>query len=134
MMKRSIHKRRVGAIIGGLMASLLIASSAMAHECINASKKDQASGAQIVFGPNDQILYATPGLTNRLARGIVDLASGEGFHGIAGFDFDGDGTVDASTWFGVGPEGEIPLVAQLRGPACRGLTNIGVYFEQCVGA
>jgi hypothetical protein len=41
---------------------------------------------------------------------------------------------DASTWIGVGPEGEIPLEAQFRGPACRGLTNIGIYFEQCVGA
>jgi hypothetical protein len=43
---------------------------------------------------------------------------------------DGDGIADASVFFGVGPDGEIPLTAQLRGPACRGLTNIGIYLEQ----
>ena len=34
---------------------------------------------------------------------------------------------DLSTYI-VGPEGEVPLEAQLRGPACRGLTNIGIYL------
>jgi hypothetical protein len=107
----------------------------MAHECINASKKYQDSGAQIVFGPNGELLYVTPGLMNRFEQGIVDPETGEGFHGLIAFDFDGDGVADASTWLGVGPGGEeIPIQAQLRGPACRGLTNIGVYFEQCLGA
>ena len=30
-------------------------------------------------------------------------------------------------------DGEIPLNAQLRGPACKGLTNLGLYFTQCLG-
>jgi hypothetical protein len=59
---------------------------------------------------------------------------GAGFHGLIAFDFDGDGVADASTWIGVGPDGEVPLQAQFRGPACRGLTNIGIYLEQCIGA
>jgi hypothetical protein len=76
-----------------------------------------------------------PGLENRIAQGIVDFESGEGFHGLIAFDVDGDGVADFSTWIGVGPDGhEIPIEAQFRGPACRGITNLGIYFEQCVGA
>ena len=75
------------------------------------------------------------GLENRIAQGIVDFESGEGFHGLIAFDVDGDGVADASTYIGVGPEGdELPIEAQFRGPACRGITNLGIYFEQCVGA
>ena len=68
-----------------------------------------------------------------IEQGLVDPNSGEGFHGMIAFDLTGDGIADASTWFGVGPDGEIPLVAQFKGPACKGLTNIGIYLTQCVG-
>jgi len=118
-------------VVGGLV---LMAGPALAHECTNASKKYADSGAQLVFGPNDEVLFISRGLENRISQGIVDFETGEGFHGIIAFDVDGDGVADASTWIGVGPEGEVPLEAQFRGPACRGLTNIGVYFEQCLGA
>ncbi|HEU4542231.1 MAG TPA: hypothetical protein VFR23_13970 [Jiangellaceae bacterium] len=118
-----------------LALSIVAAAPAVATECVNASKKDQAAGAQIVFGSNDEVLFVTQGLQNRLDQGLVDPDTGEGFHGLIAFDFDGDGQADVSTWVGVGPDGEeIPLEAQLRGPACRGLTNIGIYFEQCLGA
>ena len=122
----------VGAV--ALVLSILIAAPAFAFECINASKKNQAAGAQVVFGPDDEVLYISAGLQNRIEQGLVDFDTGEGFHGLIAFDVDGDGVADASTWIGVGPDGEIPLNAQLRGPACRGLTNIGIYFEQCLGA
>ena len=128
-MRRSIL---VGAI--ALVLSIVIAAPVFAFECTNASKKDQAAGAQIVFGPNDEVLFITEGLQSRIDQGLVDPETGEGFHGQIAFDFDGDGVADASTYIGVGPEGEIPLEAQFRGPACRGLTNIGIYLEQCVGA
>jgi hypothetical protein len=128
-------RRSIVVCAVAFVLSILIAAPALATECFNASKKNQAAGAQIVLGPGDEILYTTPGLEKRIERALVDPDSGEGFHGILGFDFDGDGVVDFSTWFGVGPDGEeIPLQAQLRGPACRGLTNIGIYFEQCLGA
>jgi hypothetical protein len=37
---------------------------------------------------------------------------------VAAFDVDVEGDGVASTWIGVGPEGEIPHEAQFRGPAC----------------
>ena len=125
--------RRLAAVMVGLLASLLIASTAMAHECTNVSKSSPTAGAQLIFGAEGQILWMSTGLANRLEHGLVDGESGEGFHGLVAFDIDGDGVADLSTWLGVGPDGEIPLQAQLRGPACKGLTNIGLYFEQCLG-
>jgi hypothetical protein len=125
------------ALVGGtsvIGVLVLMAGPALAHECINASKKHQDSGAQLVLGPNDEVLYISKGLQNRISQALVDFDTGEGFHGLIAFDVDGDGVADASTWIGVGPDGEIPLEAQFRGPACRGLTNIGVYFDQCLGA
>jgi hypothetical protein len=124
---------RVLAGFIGVLASLLLATPVLADQCTNASKSNPAAGAQLVFGANDEVLYISKGLANRVARGTVDFETGEGFHGLIAFDLDGDGAADASTWIGVGPDGEIPLTAQLRGPACRGLTNLGIYFSQCLG-
>ena len=118
-------------VVGGLV---LLAGPALADNCTNASKKFADSGAQLVFGADDEVIFISRGLENRISQGIVDFETGEGFHGLIAFDVDGDGVADFSTWIGVGPDGEIPLEAQFRGPACRGLTNIGVYFEQCLGA
>lgn len=127
-MKRSIFVSAVAMLI-----SVLIAAPALAHECTNASKSDPMAGAQVLIGSQDQILWATNGVMKRMEKGVLS-EDGDGFHGIIAFDIDGDGVADASTWIGVGPEGEVPLVAQLKGPACRGLTNIGIYLTQCVGA
>jgi hypothetical protein len=128
-MRRSIFVSTVALLI-----SVLIAGPALATECTNASKPP-AAGAQLILGPDFMTpIYISDALLKRIERGIIDFETGEGFHGIVAFDFDGDGEADASTWFGVGPDGEIPLEAQFAGPACRGLTNIGVYLTQCVGA
>jgi hypothetical protein len=117
------------------MASLLIVSSAFAHECINASKSDQAAGAQaLIDGTTGEILWTTEGLANRIAQGVIDPDSSEGFHGLIAFDGDGDGDADYSTWIDVGPDGEVPLVAQLNGPMCKGLTNLFMYFTECQGS
>lgn len=130
-----IVKRAVIVTTGAVAGLVLSAGPALADNCTNASKKYADSGAQIVFGPNDEVLFITQGLENRISQGIVDPESGEGFHGIIAFDDDGDGVADASTYIGVGPEGdELPIEAQFRGPACRGITNLGIYFEQCLGA
>ncbi|MFL5769412.1 MAG: hypothetical protein ACJ765_04980 [Chloroflexota bacterium] len=124
--------RRMLAAIGGVLAALIFSTSALAHECTNASKSTPAAGAQIVVGVNGDIIFATEGVLARVERGLIDPNTGEGFRGIIAFDLTGDGVADASTWFGVGPDGEIPLVAQFKGPACKGLTNIGIYLTQCV--
>lgn len=128
-------RRPITAAFLGIVASLAIASSALAHECINASKSDQAAGAQALIDSNTgEILWITEGLANRLTKGVVDPVTGEGLHGQIAFDATGDGIADFSTWVEVGPDGEIPLVAQLSGPACRGLTNLFLYFTVCVGS
>ena len=128
-------RRPLTAIVLGIVTILLIESSALAHECTNASKSDPAAGAQALIDANTgEILWTTEGLANRLARGVVDPVTSEGFHGLIAFDATGDGIADFSTWIEVGPEGEIPLVAQLSGPACRGLTNLFIYFTECQGS
>ena len=128
----SSRRRRFTAILTGALASLLIASTALGFECTNLSKSDPMAGAQVLIGPSGEILWTTNGLANRLERGLVG-PDGDGFHGIVALDLDGDDVADVSTYIGVGPDGEIPIEAQLRGPACRGMSNLGIYFEQCLG-
>ena len=65
-----------------------------------------------------EIVWTTKGVANRLAQGLIDPVTGEGFQGLLGFDLDGDGAVDVSTWI-VGPNDEIPVNAQFNGPASR---------------
>lgn len=126
-------RRSITATFLGVVASLAIASSALAHECVNASKSDQAAGAQILIDANTgAILWITEGLRTRLEQGVVDPATGAGFHGLIAFDGTNDGVADYSTWIDIGPDGEVPLMAQLSGPACRGLTNLFLYFTECL--
>lgn len=107
----------------------LTAAPALAHECTNASKP-AGSGIQVLIGPTDEIEWATKGVWNRIDQGLIDPDSGEGFSGLVGIDFDGDGNADFSTYI-VGPDGEIPLKAQWNGPVCKGITNLGPWFEEC---
>ena len=112
---------------------LLAAGPSLAHECVNASKKNQAAGVQVVIdAETGDIVWTTNGVANRLAQGLIDPVTGEGFQGLLGFDLDGDGAADVSTWM-VGPNGEIPLNAQFNGPACKGVTNIETWFAECIG-
>ena len=125
-------RRRIVAVPVAIVASLLIAGSAFAFECTNASKPP-ASGIQVLIdGQTDEIVWTTPGVANRIAQGLIDPDTGEGFHGLVGIDLDGDGAADFSIYFGVGPDGEIPLEAQSNGPACRGITNIETLLTQCL--
>ena len=112
---------------------LLAAGPSLAHECVNASKQNQAAGVQVVIDADTgEIVWTTKGVANRLAQGLIDPVTGEGFQGLLGFDLDGDGAVDVSTWI-VGPNDEIPLNAQFNGPACKGVTNINTWFTECMG-
>jgi hypothetical protein len=117
--------RRITTVAAAMLALSMMAAPAFAHFCVNASKPAHA-GAQIVFGPDDEILHITNGLANRLEKGLVDGESGEGFHGIIGF-VDEDGS-EGHTYI-VTPDGEIPSEAQWNGPACRGITNFARLAE-----
>jgi len=128
-------RRPIIATLLALTTSLAIASSALAFDCTNVSKSDPMDGAQIlVDGTTGELLWATPGVVERLQRGVIDPETAEGFHGIIAIDYTGDGIADISTWFGVGPDGtEIAEPALLNGPVCRGLTSLELYFTRCLG-
>ena len=114
--------RRIGivvvAAIGGVGA---LAGPAFAHECTNANKP-AAAGAQVLIGPDDEIEWATPGLVKRFEHGLIG-PDGEGFHGLVAIDVDGDGAADFSTYI-VGPESELPEVAQFNGSPDHGIVNL----------
>ena len=122
----------ISAVSAGVL-SLVLAASALAMDCTNASK-NPAAGVQAVIDVNTGApVWISNGLQQRLDRGVVDPLTGAGLHGLIGIDLDGDGDADVSTWVGVGPDGdEIPDTAQEHGPACRGLTNLFVYLTTCV--
>ena len=124
--------RRTVTVLGATTTVLALgAGSALAHECINPSKQGSA-GAQVTFGEGDEPVSMTQGVEKRIEKGIIDLETGEGFHGQIGIDLDGDGVADMTTWQ-VTPTGSIPETAQFNGPACTGMTNLGLYFSECTG-
>jgi hypothetical protein len=123
----------VGAAIVAPAALVLAAGPATAHECVNASKKNVAAGVQIVLNDQDEIVWLTKGLQTRIDQGLVNPDTGEGFHGLVGFDIDGDGAADIATYI-VGPNDELPEQAQDNGATCQGIINIAVWFEQCAGS
>ena len=122
-------KKLVVLAAASLGSVALMAGPAFAHECVNASKPQKA-GAQIILDADGNPIDATKGVQKRIEKGLIDPETGDGFHGIIGFDT-GDGNI-VSTYI-VGPNGEIPPQAQQNGPACRGITNIEVYFTECLG-
>jgi hypothetical protein len=129
-----MHARRTITVAAATAALSLVGAPAFAHFCVNASKPAHA-GAQIVFGPDDEITM-TNGLANRIDRGLVDLETGEGYHGIVGFaEYERDLETDEILHLHEGhtylvtPTGEIPSVAQWNGPACRGITNFARLTE-----
>jgi hypothetical protein len=124
-------RRLLLASVAVTTALLAAAGPAWAHECVNPDK-NQAAGVQVVIDVNtEEIVWISDGLQQRIEQGLVDPDTGEGFSGLLGFDLDGDGTADLSTFI-VGPNMEIPEEAQFNGPACHGITNVEVFFTQCV--
>jgi hypothetical protein len=123
--------RRVSLGAVALMAAALIAAGpAWAGNCTNADKPP-AAGVQAVIDLNTGAVTVSDGLQHRIDQGLVDLATGEGFHGLVGFDFNSDGVADLTTFI-VGPDFEIPDQAQFNGAACHGIVSIETFFTQCV--
>ncbi|QNN51818.1 hypothetical protein [Nocardioides mesophilus] len=117
-------RRAALATSAAIGAILLTAAPSLAHECVNPDKQAGA-GAQIIINDvTGQVTFANPGIEKRFTSGVT---SEETFRGLIGLDFDGDGTVEITTWI-VGKTGEIPMQAQLAGAACHGVLNFEDYF------
>src|SRR5262245_43154913 len=128
-MIKTIRKVSLGAIT--LMAAAVLASGpAMAFHCTNADK-NAAAGVQAVFDVNFNVVWISAGLQHRIDQGLVDFSTGEGFHGLLGFDLDGDGVADLTT-FDVGPNMQLPEAAQLAGAPCHGIVSIDFFFANCL--
>ena len=119
-------RRGVLSTIGAVVLTVVGASPALASDCTNASKPAQA-GVQVIIGPDDTIEWTTPGVAVRIDHGLIDPNTGAGFHGLVGFDIDGDGQADVSTYI-VGPNDALPEVAQITGAACHGIVPIEDLF------
>jgi hypothetical protein len=114
----------------GLVGPVAFAGTAFADHCTNIQRDqhDPSKGVQVVLdvsGAEASIESANPGVMNRVDNGIIDPATGEGFHGLIGFDVDGDQTVDVMT-YQVGPEGDaLPETAIDNGSPDHGIVDIG---------
>jgi hypothetical protein len=126
-------RRLALAAIAAPAVLVLTAGPGSAHECVNASKQNQAAGVQVVIDDQGEVVWVTRGVQNRIDQGLIDPATGEGFHGLLGFDLDGDRAADLATYI-VGPEDEIPTQAQMNGATCKGIINIGTWFEECMSS
>jgi len=124
--------KKVLVSLGVAVATVgLVSGPAFAGDCTNASKPP-AAGVQIIIDTNaGSIEWASAGVQQRIASGIIDPATGAGFHGLLGLDFDSDGVVDATTYI-VGPNGALPENAQNSGSPCHGVTSLETYFTQCL--
>ncbi len=129
-MIKTVRRVSLGAV--ALMAAALIAAGPVfANHCMNADK-NQAAGVQVVIDANTgALVWVSNGLQHRIDQGLVDPATGEGFSGLLGFDFDGDGVADIGTFI-VGPNFALPEQAQLSGAVCHGVISIEAFFTQCV--
>jgi hypothetical protein len=129
-MIKAVRRVSLGAVTL-VAAAILAAGPALAGHCMNADK-NQAAGVQVVIdGNTGAIVWISTGLQQRIDQGLVNPATGEGFHGLLGFDFDGDAVADLSTFI-VGPNFALPEQAQLNGAACHGVISIEAFFTQCV--
>ena len=123
--EEGVMRVRRGVVLTAMAAvavTVMGAGPALATDCTNASKPTQA-GIQLIIGPDGNIEWTTSGLAIRIEHGLIDTSSGAGFHGLIGFDVDGNGTADVSTYV-VGPNAALPEVAQINGAACHGIVPI----------
>ena len=119
------HIRRAATVTVGTVSVIAVtAGSALAHQCVNPDKQPGA-GAQLLIDFTDgSVTFLTKGLEKRFESGVT---TEETFRGLIGFDVDGDGDADLTTWI-VGKYGEIPMQAQEAGAECHGVINIDAYF------
>ena len=116
-------RKTVIGVLGSAAAVVLMAGPAFAHECTNASKdqNNPGAGAHLIFGcDGDSIIGGK--------KHALQLLESGGFpHGWIAFDIDCDGQPDAGTYI-VGPNGEIPVTAQVNGSTEHGVMGICEYL------
>lgn len=120
-----MKKLLVGAAIAAT-AMLAFTGTASAFHCTNVSKdaKNPGAGAQVVIDANtDEIVSASRGVQKRVEKGLIDPDSGEGYHGLVGLDFDGDGQADRSTYI-VTPNSVLPDTAIENGTPDHGINSL----------
>lgn len=120
-----VFMRRTAIIATAAVSTVLVgAAPAIAHQCVNPDKQPGAGAQVIVNDATGQMTFANPGIERRFTSGVTTEDS---FRGLIGFDFDGDGNVDGTTWI-VGKTGEIPQQAQQAGAECHGVLNFEAWF------
>jgi hypothetical protein len=111
-----------------LATVVALGGTAFADHCTNIQRDshDPSKGVQVVINATDgSIESANAGVENRIDRGKIDPATGEGFRGHVGLDLDGNQTVDVMTYF-VGPTGTaLPETAIQNGSPDHGIVDIG---------
>lgn len=116
-------------VVGGAVtaaAVLAFTGSASAFHCTNVSKdaRNPGAGAQIVIDTEtDEVVSASTGVQKRLEKGLIDPETGEGYHGLVGLDFDGDGLPDRSTFI-VTPNDVLPDTAIENGSPDHGINSL----------
>ena len=120
--------RLASVVVAAPVVVALSAGPALAHECINASKPQNAGVRVLISEVNGQevLSFESAGLERQFLRDPG--AALERFSGLIGFDIDGDGAADFSTYI-VGPNDALPEQAQENGAACRGIVGIEDYFN-----
>ena len=127
-MNKTIRRLSLGVVtLIALVA--LTAGPVLAGACTNADKQPDA-GVQVTISFVTGHIIVSDGLQKRIDQGVVDPITFEGFHGLAGFDVTGDDVADVTTFI-VGPQFEIPEIAQLSGAECHGIIGLDD-LEQCL--
>ena len=120
----SLMRRAAITVSAAVSAVVVGAVPAMAHQCVNPDKQPGA-GAQVIFNEvTGAMTFANAGIEKRFTSGVT---TEETFRGLIGFDFDGDGIADGTTWI-VGKYGEIPQQAQQAGADCHGVIDFAAWF------
>ena len=123
-------RRSVVAAFGGVVLSLLMATSVLAFECTNLSKPP-AAGTQVVFGPAGEIVWVSRGLERRIEQGLVDPETGDGFT-----DCSASISTATASWMPA-PTSALGRTADPGGGPVRGASlprhvEFGIFFEQCL--
>ena len=116
--------------VAAAIALGVTAGPAAADHCVNANTNNQ--GLQVVIdAATGEPSYLAPGVRRRVERGLIDVATGDGFAGPLGIDFDGDGTADVVS-LQVTPWNAIPEPALVNGATCHGIVDIATFLSVCL--